>query len=103
MATGDLLGAGPSYLGDAYVPEWGATLDRLRALDFDWVLPGHGEAFQGKDKIGHFQAYLSDFWQQTRTLHDAGLSAEEAARKIDLRKHASNYPTIAGARRTWAS
>jgi glyoxylase-like metal-dependent hydrolase (beta-lactamase superfamily II) len=95
VATGDLLGAGPSYLGDAYVPEWGATLDRLRALDFDWVLPGHGDAFQGKEKIGHFQGYLSDFWQQARRLHDAGVSAEEAARKIDLRSHAANYPATA--------
>lgn len=94
VATGDLLGAGPGYLGDAYVPEWGATLDRLRALEFDWVLPGHGEAFQGKERIGFFQAYLSDFWQQARTLHDAGVGAEEAAKRIDLRKHAANYPTV---------
>ena len=65
------------------------------ALDFDWVLPGHGEAFQGKDKIGHFQSYLADFWKQTRTLHDAGVSAEDAARKIDLRSHLTNYPTAA--------
>ena len=95
VATGDLLGAGPSYLGDAYVTEWGATLDRLRALDFDWVLPGHGEAFQGKERIGQFQAYLSDFWQKARKLHDAGVSAEEAARRIDLRSHAANYPAVA--------
>jgi glyoxylase-like metal-dependent hydrolase (beta-lactamase superfamily II) len=95
VATGDLLVAALSYLGDAYVEEWGATLDRLRALDFDWVLPGHGDAFQGKDKIGQFQAYLTDFWQQARKLHDAGVSAEDAARRIDLRSHAANYPTAA--------
>ncbi len=94
VASGDLLGAGPSYLGDAYVTEWVETLDRLRALEFDWVLPGHGDAFQGKAKIDHFQAYLKDFWQQARRLHDEGLSAEEAARRIDLRSHSANYPTI---------
>jgi glyoxylase-like metal-dependent hydrolase (beta-lactamase superfamily II) len=94
LAAGDLLVAGVSYLGDAYVTEWSATLDRLRALDFDWVLPGHGEAFQGKAKIDHFQAYLADFWQQATALHDAGLSAEEAARRIDLRKHLDHYPTV---------
>jgi glyoxylase-like metal-dependent hydrolase (beta-lactamase superfamily II) len=94
VVTGDLLGAGPSYLGDAYLTEWSATLDRLRALDFDWVLPGHGDAFQGKAKIDYFQAYLADFWQQARTLHDSGVSAEEAARRIDLRKHLGNYPTV---------
>ena len=93
VVSGDLLTAGPAYLGDAYLTEWSATLDKLRALDFEWVLPGHGDAFQGKAKIDHFQAYLSDFWQQARKLHDAGLSAEEAARRIDLRSHASSYPT----------
>ena len=94
VVTGDLLAAGPSYLGDAYVPEWLETLDRLRALDFDTVLPGHGEAFEGKAKIDHFQAYLRDFWRQVRALHDQGLSAEEAARRVDLRTHAPNYPAI---------
>jgi len=94
VATGDLLTAGPSYLGDAYLTDWSATLDRLRALDFDTVLPGHGDAFQGKAKIDHFQSYLEDFWQQARSMHDAGLSAEEAARRIDLRSHASDYPTL---------
>ena len=94
LAPGDLLVAGVSYLGDAYVTEWSATLDRLRALDFDWVLPGHGEAFQGKAKIDHFQAYLADFWQQATALHDQGLSAEEAARRIDLRKHLNHYPAV---------
>ncbi len=94
VVTGDLLGAGPSYLGDAFLTEWPATLDRLRALDFDWVLPGHGDAFRGTDRIDHLQAYLSDFWTQVKTLHDQGLSAEEAARRVDLRAHARHYPTI---------
>lgn len=94
VVTGDLLTAGPSYLGDAFPAEWTATLDRLRALDFDTVLPGHGEVFKGKEKIDHFQAYLADFWQQVRAFHDAGLSAEEAARRVDLRAHAGHYPAL---------
>lgn len=94
VATGDLLGPGPSYLGDSFPTEWAATLEQLRALDFDTILPGHGGVLQGKEKIAHFQAYLKDFWQQVRAFHDAGLSAEEAARKVDLRGHAGNYPTI---------
>jgi len=94
VATGDLLGAGPSYLGDGYLSEWGATLDRLRALEFETVLPGHGDVFTGKAKIDHFQAYLKDFVTQVRALHAQGVPAEEAARRIDLRSHAVHYPTI---------
>jgi glyoxylase-like metal-dependent hydrolase (beta-lactamase superfamily II) len=94
VVTGDLIGAGPSYLGDAYLPEWVSSLDRLRDLDFDVLLPGHGDAIAGKAKIDHFQAYLRDFWRQVQVLHDQGLSAEEAARRIDLRAHAVHYPTI---------
>jgi glyoxylase-like metal-dependent hydrolase (beta-lactamase superfamily II) len=94
LVSGDLLTAGPAYLGDAYPQEWIATLDRLKALDFDTVLPGHGAAFQGKGKIDHFQSYLRDFWSQARKLHAAGVGPEEAARRIDLRSHAADFPTL---------
>lgn len=94
IATGDLLTAGPAYLGDGYFTEWIATLDRLKAVDFDTVLPGHGDAFKGKAKIDHFQAYLRDFWTQAQQMHKKGVPAEDAAKQIDMRMHASNYPTI---------
>ena len=95
IATGDLLTAGPAYLGDSYITEWIATLEKLKAVDFDTVLPGHGDAFKGKAKIDHFQAYLRDFWTQAQQMHRKGVPADEAAKQIDLRAHASNYPTIA--------
>ena len=94
VATGDLLTAGPAYLGDGYFADWLASLDALRRLEFDTVLPGHGDAFPGKARIDHFQAYLRDFLAQVRRYHAEGLSAEEAARRIDLRSHADHYPTI---------
>jgi glyoxylase-like metal-dependent hydrolase (beta-lactamase superfamily II) len=94
VATGDLLTAGPAYLGDGYFADWISTLDALRRLEFDTVVPGHGDAFAGKTRIDHFQAYLRDFLAQVRRLHAEGLSAEEAARRIDLRSHAEHYPTI---------
>ncbi len=94
VATGDLLVEGTSYSGDAYIPEWIDTLEKLKALDFDTVLPGHGSAFKGKAKIDHFEAYLRLLWSESKRMHDAGIPMEEAAKTIDLRSQAVNYPSI---------
>ena len=94
IATGDLLVENTSYMGDAFFTEWIDTIEALKKLDFDTVLPGHGRAFTGKAKLDHWQAYLRDFWSQAQKFHKAGVSAEEAAKQVDLRAQAVNYPLI---------
>lgn len=94
LSTGDLLTFGTSFLGDAYFTDWIETLERVKGLEFDVVLPGHGEAFRGKDKFEHWQAYLRDFWSQAQKLQKAGVSVEDAAKQIDMRAHAAHYPAI---------
>jgi glyoxylase-like metal-dependent hydrolase (beta-lactamase superfamily II) len=94
VATGDLLGSNPSYIGDAFITDWIATLEKLKAVDFDWVLPGHGAAFQGKTRIDQFQSYLRDFWSQAQKLRAGGVKPEDAARQMDMRSHAGDYPGI---------
>ena len=97
IATGDLLVEGTSYMGDAYFTEWIETIERLKGLDFETVLPGHGQAFKGKAKLDHWQAYLRDFWQQAQKFHKAGVPADAAAKQVDLRGHVANYPSIRAA------
>lgn len=94
IATGDLLVEHTSYLGDAFFTEWIETIEAVKQLDFDTVLPGHGRAFTGKAKLDHWQAYLKDFWAQAQQFHKAGVPAEEAARRVDMRSHATNFPLI---------
>ena len=96
VCTGDFLTAGLSNMSDAFVNEWPATLDELKKLDFDTVLPGHGDAFTDKAKIGYFQAYLRDVWMQVSRLKQQGVSAEDAAKRADLTKHKEHFPTIQG-------
>jgi cyclase len=92
VATGDMITSALSYTGDAFVSEWPATLEAVMALDFDTVLPGHGSVFKGKDHIRNLQAYWRDFYQQAEALRKQGVPPEEAAKKIDLSKHAGAIP-----------
>ena len=90
--TGDFLTSGLSNMSDSYPQEWAASLDALKKLDFETVLPGHGEAFTDKAKIDYFQAYLRDVWAETSRLKKEGVSAEEAAKRVDMTKHKGHLP-----------
>ena len=94
LITGDLVMSRLSYMGDAYFLEWVETLEQLKSLEFDWIIPGHGLPFQDRSRINYFQSYLRDFWKRTQTLYEAGVSAREAAEQIDMRDHAEHYPQI---------
>jgi cyclase len=96
LCSGDLLVNGIANLVDGYVNEWPAALEKLRALDFDDVIPGHGEPFKGKERIDWFQAYLRDLWQQAATLHDEHVPPAAAATRIDMTAHKAHYPGITG-------
>jgi cyclase len=96
LCSGDLLVNGVANLVDGYVNEWPDALEKLQALDFVDVIPGHGEPFKGKERIAYFQAYLHDFWQQAVKLHDAQVPAAEAAKRIDMTAHKAHYPAITG-------
>jgi glyoxylase-like metal-dependent hydrolase (beta-lactamase superfamily II) len=92
IATGDMITSALSYTGDAFVQEWPATLEGVLSLDFDTVLGGHGSVFKGKDHIRNLQAYWRDFYEQADALRKQGISPEEAAKRIDLTKHAAAIP-----------
>jgi len=94
--TGDLMLPFLAYMGDAWVQDWPDTLEGLKALDFDVLVPGHGGPMYDRAPIDHFQAYLREFWQQAVDLHAAGTGIEEAAATIDLTAHSANYPQIRG-------
>ncbi len=96
LMTGDLLLKTVPYMHDCYPLDWIATLERLKQLDFDVILGGHWEPLLERERIDHLQAYLRDLWSQASQMHNEGVAAEEAARRIDLRSHAAHYPNIKG-------
>lgn len=97
LITGDLLLNGLPYMGDGYLLEWAETLEHLKTLEFDVILPGHGPPFTERLRIDHLQAYLRDLWTRAAALHAEGVSPEDAAARIDMRDHTANYPAIQNA------
>ncbi|HJT88360.1 MAG TPA: MBL fold metallo-hydrolase, partial [Bryobacteraceae bacterium] len=96
VCTGDLMETGVAYMGDAYFDDWVKTLEALKGLGFDLVLPGHGAPFRDKSHITAFQSYLTDLTSQLETLRRQGVSADEAARRVNLTPHQKDFPQIKG-------
>jgi glyoxylase-like metal-dependent hydrolase (beta-lactamase superfamily II) len=80
--SGDLVEYGAAaYTGDAQLEEWPATLEALRALGFDKLVPGRGEALLTPEQVNEGIDYTRDF---VTTLLD---SAKEAvARNMSLKE-----------------
>jgi cyclase len=96
VCTGDLMESRLAYMGNAEFDEWITTLDALKALDFNTVLPGHGVPFHEKSLITAYQAYLKDLMSQVAILRKQGLSADQTAQKVDLTSHKADFPQIQG-------
>ena len=90
--TGDMMLGGPSWLGDGHVDEWPETLENLKALDFDLILPGHGPKFSDRALIGHVQDFYRELWKQVVALRGEGKAADEAAAAVDLTAFEDRLP-----------
>jgi len=81
LFSGDLVeyNAGV-YTGDAHLEEWPATLQALRALQAEAIVPGRGEAMKGAADVEKALDYTQRW---VETLYRCG--KEAAAAKMDLK------------------
>jgi glyoxylase-like metal-dependent hydrolase (beta-lactamase superfamily II) len=96
LCTGELLTGTLPDMSDGNITEWISTLEAMKLLDFDTVLPARGAPFKGKERIGALQSYLRDVLAQTTELLNKGISAQETARRVDLTSHSKDFPEITG-------
>lgn len=68
------------YTGDAQLEEWPATLEALRALGAEALVPGRGEAMKGSANVNKALDYTQRW---VRTLFQAG--REAVAAQMDLK------------------
>jgi glyoxylase-like metal-dependent hydrolase (beta-lactamase superfamily II) len=81
LFSGDLVeyNAGV-YTGDAHLQEWPATLEALRALRAEAIVPGRGEAMKGASDVNKALDYTKRW---VETLYSA--AREAAAADMDLK------------------
>ena len=83
LFSGDLVeyGATP-YCGDAHYKDWPATLQKLRDLKAEALVPGRGDALIGEgpveEGIAGTQAFLSDLYKVVEKSAEAGDSLKVA-------------------------
>ena len=83
LFSGDLVeyGATP-YCGDAHYKDWPATLQKLRDLHPEALVPGRGDALVGEqaveEGIAGTQAFLSDLYKAVSANATGGQSLKEA-------------------------
>jgi glyoxylase-like metal-dependent hydrolase (beta-lactamase superfamily II) len=77
IATGDLMHGLLPYMGDGFPDEWPATLKALEALEFDFVIPGHGSIQKGKAVLAQFRAYVEEITEKVSRGLQRGQTLDE--------------------------
>jgi glyoxylase-like metal-dependent hydrolase (beta-lactamase superfamily II) len=99
--TGDFFEGRPgagilSYFGDAFIDEWADSLERLKGLDFEIIVPGHGAPLKERQQITDFQNYIRELWRQAGALRLQGATVEQAIEKVDMSKFTAQYGPRSG-------
>jgi glyoxylase-like metal-dependent hydrolase (beta-lactamase superfamily II) len=83
LFSGDLVeyGATP-YAGDAYLRDWPHTLDRLRALEPEKLVPGRGDALVTREQVEAGLKGTQDFITQMFDAVRAGAQAGKPLREV---------------------
>jgi len=103
LVTGDALHGWTPFMGDSYPYDWIQTLDAAEKLDFDYVISGHGDVMQGKQKFELWKQYFRDLMDHTAAAYGDGTSLEEAKKRVSellISKYADkfdpNFPRSVG-------
>ncbi|MCI0548525.1 MAG: MBL fold metallo-hydrolase [Candidatus Rokubacteria bacterium] len=77
-------------LPDGYLPDWFDSLDRVLALDWDRMIPGHpyaGGRLGTKDDVRALKQYMTDLSEAVRQAANQGKCFDAAIKEIKLPKY----------------
>lgn len=104
LFPGDLFYASFPMLASPMKPDrpvlhWAQSVEKMAALDAQWMVPSHGDPVAGRDEI---RSTLSNYASAIRFVHDetikrinAGLPLEQIRREVRLPESLSSLPYLA--------
>lgn len=93
LFSGDLVeqGAAP-YCGDAYLTEWPATLEKVRALGAKKLVPGRGRALATPEAVNAAIDGTQGFLRTLMGVVRAGVAADRSLKAVFAQTHAELQP-----------
>lgn len=83
VATGDAVVAPTPYGFNSYPADWIAVLEKIKALRFVRLIPGHGAVQTDTDYVDRLIASLRDVRARVAPLAEQGVSQEDVRAKVD--------------------
>jgi cyclase len=84
VAAGDLVVRPTPYGFGSHPAEWAETLRRVKALDYEILIPGHGELQRDADYLDLLIETLESVAAQAAAMVEEGIDEEEAVNRLDL-------------------
>jgi glyoxylase-like metal-dependent hydrolase (beta-lactamase superfamily II) len=84
VATGDIVVHPLPYASASYPTEWIGVLERIAALDFAFLVPGHGDVQTDRAYIERVVATLRAVIAQVAPLAHAGATLDDVRKRVDF-------------------
>lgn len=95
VATGDIVVAPTPFGFYSFPSDWIETLEKVKALDFEVLVPGHGLPQQTSAYIDRLVAAIEDIRAQVGPLAAQGLGIEEVRDRVDFAEQTAIFGTSA--------
>ena len=84
LISGDIVVSPIPFGFGSYPEDWIRVLERLKALDFALLVPGHGEPMTDAAYLDHLIGTIRDIRDQVGPLARQGLTLEQVRQRVDF-------------------
>jgi glyoxylase-like metal-dependent hydrolase (beta-lactamase superfamily II) len=93
LISGDIVVSPIPFGFGSYPEDWIRVLERLKALDFAMLVPGHGEPMADAGYLDHLIGTIRDIRAQVGPLARQGLTLEQVRQRVDFSAQTAIFAT----------